>query len=149
MFISCVRPFQRNSNVLGTVTTLGESSKQNMLLWVRLWETRPKIPTNCILCLKHPLWMWQMLQWQTRQNVSSAAMRIYTQSQRSSIKIYTGPIWYAYEKGYQTSWNEARILQIETNSTFQKHKVLIHIACLTNLIGQSSLEISPMRILNY
>jgi hypothetical protein len=47
---------------------------------------------------------------------------------------------HAYEGG------EARILEIESNSRCRKYKELAHIACLTNLISQPSLDISPIWI---
>ena len=35
-----------------------------------------------------------------------------------------------YEEGYQIGWNEARILQIESNSSYRKYKELIQKSCL-------------------
>jgi hypothetical protein len=43
-------------------------------------------------------------------------------------------------------WEEARILEIESNSMYRKHKELAHMACLTNPFSQPSLEISPIWI---
>jgi hypothetical protein len=44
-------------------------------------------------------------------------------------------------------WDEARILEIESNSRYRKYKESAHIASLTNPLSQSSLNISPIWIL--
>jgi hypothetical protein len=49
---------------------------------------------------------------------------------------------HAYEKG----WDNAGILEIESNSRYRKYKELVHIACLINAISRPSLDISPIRI---
>jgi hypothetical protein len=51
---------------------------------------------------------------------------------------------HAYEEGHRVGWDEARILVIENNSRYRKYKELAHMACLTNLISQPTLDISPM-----
>jgi hypothetical protein len=43
-------------------------------------------------------------------------------------------------------WDEARILEIESNSRYVKNKESAHVTCLTNPIGQPSMDISPIRI---
>jgi hypothetical protein len=52
---------------------------------------------------------------------------------------------HAYEEGHQIGWEEARILQIETNSRYIKYKDSAHMECLTNMINQSCLKISLIR----
>jgi hypothetical protein len=42
---------------------------------------------------------------------------------------------HAYEEGRSVGWDEARILDIESNSRYVKYKESTHIACLTNLIS--------------
>jgi hypothetical protein len=42
--------------------------------------------------------------------------------------------------------DEARILEIESNSRYRKYKESAHIACRTNPISQPSLGISPIWI---
>jgi len=37
---------------------------------------------------------------------------------------------HSYEEGFQIGWNEARILQIESNSRHRKYKELIQKLCL-------------------
>jgi hypothetical protein len=54
---------------------------------------------------------------------------------------------HAYEEGHRVGWDEARILEIESNSRYRKYKELIHMACLTNPLSQPSLDISPIWIL--
>jgi hypothetical protein len=50
---------------------------------------------------------------------------------------------HAYEEDHTIGWGEARILEIESNSRYSKYKELAHMAGLTNLISQTSLDISP------
>jgi hypothetical protein len=53
---------------------------------------------------------------------------------------------HAYEEGHRVGWDEARILEIESNSRYRKYKESAHMACLTNPISQPSLDISPIWI---
>jgi hypothetical protein len=43
-------------------------------------------------------------------------------------------------------WDEARILEIESNSRYRKYKESTHMVCLTNPISQPNLDISPIWI---
>jgi hypothetical protein len=43
---------------------------------------------------------------------------------------------HAHEEGHRVVWNEARILETESNSRHRKYKELAHIACLKNLVFQ-------------
>jgi hypothetical protein len=54
---------------------------------------------------------------------------------------------YAYEEGCRIGWDEARILEIESNNRYRKYMELDHMAYLINLISQPSLEISSIWIL--
>jgi hypothetical protein len=53
---------------------------------------------------------------------------------------------HAYE-GHRVGWDEARVLEIESNSRYRKYKESAHMAILTNPIRQPSLDISPLWIL--
>jgi hypothetical protein len=53
---------------------------------------------------------------------------------------------HAYEEGNRVGWDDARVLEIESNSMYRKYKESDHMACLTNPISQSSLDISPIWI---
>jgi hypothetical protein len=53
---------------------------------------------------------------------------------------------HAYEEGHRVGWDDARILEIESNSRYRKYKESAHTACLTNPISQLSLNISPIWI---
>jgi hypothetical protein len=53
---------------------------------------------------------------------------------------------HAYEEGHRVGWDEARVLEIETNSRYRKYKESAHMVCLTNPISQPSLDISPIGI---
>jgi predicted GIY-YIG superfamily endonuclease len=50
---------------------------------------------------------------------------------------------HAYEEGHTLGWDDARILEIESNCRYRKYKESAHMACLTNPISQPSLDISP------
>jgi hypothetical protein len=43
---------------------------------------------------------------------------------------------HAYKESYMFIWDEARILEIESNGRYKKYKELTHMACLTNLWGE-------------
>jgi hypothetical protein len=51
---------------------------------------------------------------------------------------------HAYEEGHRVGWDEARILEIESNSRYRKYKISAHMACSTDPISQPSFEISPI-----
>jgi hypothetical protein len=53
---------------------------------------------------------------------------------------------HAYEESHRVSWDEGRILEIESNIRYRKYKESAHMACLSNPIGKPSLDISPIRI---
>jgi hypothetical protein len=53
---------------------------------------------------------------------------------------------HAYEEGHRVGWDEATILEIESNSRYGKYKESAHMACVTNPISQPSLDISPLWI---
>jgi hypothetical protein len=53
---------------------------------------------------------------------------------------------HAYEEGHRVGWDEARILEIESHSRHRKSKESTRVACLTNLISQPSVDISPIWI---
>jgi predicted GIY-YIG superfamily endonuclease len=53
---------------------------------------------------------------------------------------------HAYEEGHRVNWDEARVLEIESNSRYRKYKESAYIACTTNPISQPSLDISPIWI---
>jgi hypothetical protein len=41
---------------------------------------------------------------------------------------------HAYENGYRVDWDDARILEIESNSRYRKYMESFHMTCLTNSI---------------
>jgi hypothetical protein len=49
--------------------------------------------------------------------------------------------------GHRLDWDEAKILEIGSNSRYRKYKESACMAYLTNLSSQPSLEISPVWIL--
>jgi predicted GIY-YIG superfamily endonuclease len=53
---------------------------------------------------------------------------------------------HAYEEGHRVGWNDARILETESNRRYRKYKVSVHMARLTNPVSQPSLKNSPISI---
>jgi hypothetical protein len=53
---------------------------------------------------------------------------------------------HSYEEGRRIGWENARILEIESNSRYRKYKESVHMACLTNQISQHSLHTYPIWI---
>jgi hypothetical protein len=53
---------------------------------------------------------------------------------------------HAYKEGHRVGWDEARILEIESNSRYRKNKESVHVACLANPIRKPSAVISPISI---
>jgi hypothetical protein len=49
-----------------------------------------------------------------------------------------------YEEGHRTCWQEAKVLQIEPNTTYRKHKEPADMSLLDHPISQTSLDISPI-----
>jgi hypothetical protein len=50
---------------------------------------------------------------------------------------------HAYEKGHRVGWDEATILEIESNSKYSKEEESAHMACLTSFYQPIQLDISP------
>jgi hypothetical protein len=53
---------------------------------------------------------------------------------------------HAYEEDRKVMCDEARVLEVESNSRYRKYKESAHVACSTNPISQPSLDISPTSI---
>jgi hypothetical protein len=53
---------------------------------------------------------------------------------------------HAYEEGHRVAWDDARILETESNSRYRKYTESAHMACLTEPISQHRLDISPIWI---
>jgi hypothetical protein len=51
---------------------------------------------------------------------------------------------HAYVEGHRICWNEAKVLQIEPNTTHRKYKESAHMFLIDNPISQPSLDISPI-----
>jgi hypothetical protein len=51
---------------------------------------------------------------------------------------------HAYEEDHKVMWDQARVLEVESNSRFRKYKESAHMACSTNPISQPCLDISPI-----
>jgi hypothetical protein len=53
---------------------------------------------------------------------------------------------HAFEEGHKIEWDEAEILEVESNNRYRKYKESAHMACMINPISQPSLDISPIWI---
>jgi hypothetical protein len=53
---------------------------------------------------------------------------------------------HACEEGHRVGWDDARILETESNSRYRKYKESAHMVCLSNPISQPSLDISSIWI---
>jgi hypothetical protein len=58
--------------------------------------------------------------------------------------IYDGARILLYEEGHKICWNEAKVLQLEPNTTYRKYKESAHTSLLKHPISQPSLDISPI-----
>jgi hypothetical protein len=52
---------------------------------------------------------------------------------------------HAYEEAHRLCWKEAKVLQIEPNTTYRKYKESAHVSLVVLLLSQPSLDISPFR----
>jgi hypothetical protein len=50
----------------------------------------------------------------------------------------------SYEEGHRICWNEAKVLQIEPNTTCRKYKESVHMPLLDHPISERNLDISPI-----
>jgi hypothetical protein len=50
-----------------------------------------------------------------------------------------------YEEGHKICWEEAKVLQIEPNTTYRKYKESAHMYLIDHLFSQPNLDISPIR----
>jgi hypothetical protein len=132
------RVFQRSWNVEGIDVTLGWSSKLSTL-GVYSWKPGSTVH------LQYFLWMWQKLHWRNRQ--TSSHVTLWTQAQSPSLQqgiLEKSKLTQcAYEEGCRVGWDDAKILEIESNSRCRK---MAHMACLSGQISQPSLDISPIQI---
>jgi hypothetical protein len=48
----------------------------------------------------------------------------------------------AYEEDHKVNWDEARVLEFESNSRYRKYRESAHMGCSTNQISQPSLDVS-------
>jgi hypothetical protein len=51
---------------------------------------------------------------------------------------------HAYDEGHKICWNEAKVLQIESNTTYRKHKESAHMSLTEHPFRQPSLDVSPI-----
>jgi hypothetical protein len=53
-------------------------------------------------------------------------------------------VQHAYKEDHKICWKEAKVLQIEPNTTYRKYKESAHMSLIEHPISQSSLDISPI-----
>jgi hypothetical protein len=51
---------------------------------------------------------------------------------------------HAYKESLKICWKEAKVLQIELNTTYRKYKAFAHMSLVDRLISRPSLDISPI-----
>jgi hypothetical protein len=51
---------------------------------------------------------------------------------------------YAYEECRRICWNEAKVLQIEPNTTYSKYKAPTHMILIDHPMNHPSLDMSPI-----
>jgi hypothetical protein len=82
-----------------------------------------------------------------QKNRTFRKLDLFTSSGEEAGDIYKSKMaQHACEEGHRVGLDEARVLEIESNSTYRKYKESAHMACLTNPISQPSLDISPLWI---
>jgi hypothetical protein len=69
-------------------------------------------------------------------------LRKYTLNLKEGLLEKPKLAQHTYEAGPRVIWDEARILEIESNSRHRKYKGSAHMACFKNSISQLSFEIS-------
>jgi hypothetical protein len=72
-------------------------------------------------------------------------IREYRHNLRGGLLDKSKLAHYAYES-HKVGWDEARVLEIESNSRYIKYKESAHMARLTNPISQPCLDISSLWI---
>jgi hypothetical protein len=87
--------------------------------------------------------MLQKLHWRNRQTSNRLALR---HSLKEDLLQKSKFVQHANKEGHRVGWDKARILEIESNSRYMKYKESAHMAYLTNLISQPSLDMSPIWI---
>jgi hypothetical protein len=80
------------------------------------------------------------------KTMENAPLREHKHNLREGLLEKSKLAQHAYEEGHRVDWDEARILDIESNSRYRKYKESAHMACLTHPISQPSLDISPIWI---
>jgi hypothetical protein len=73
-------------------------------------------------------------------------LREHRHNLRVGLQEKSKLVHHAFEEGHRVVWDEARILEIESNSRYRIYKELAHMACLTNSTSQPSLDSSPIWI---
>jgi hypothetical protein len=87
--------------------------------------------------------MWQILHWRNSRPLS-VWLREHRHNLRESILEELKLAQHAHEEGHRVGWDQPRILKIEGNNRYRKYKESALMACLTNPISQTSLDISPI-----
>jgi hypothetical protein len=72
--------------------------------------------------------MWQKLHWRNRQTSSREHGHNLQQGLLEKSKLTQ----HAYEEGHRAGWDDARVLEIESNSRYRKYKESAHMTCLTS-----------------
>jgi hypothetical protein len=86
--------------------------------------------------------MWQKLHGKTGRPIA-VRLREHRHNLEKGLLEKSKLAHHTYEEGHKVGWDEARIWGIENNNRYRKYQELDHMACLTNLMSECSLNISP------
>jgi hypothetical protein len=96
------------------------------------------------VCVQYLMWLWQMLHWKNKQTFRSMHWGAQGLFEKSKL------VQHVYEEGHKICWNEAKILQIEPNTTYRKYKESTHISDRSSdQPTQLGLLLSQQKLKNY
>jgi hypothetical protein len=78
---------------------------------------------------------------QVKQTSLGIRLREHRHNLKEGLLEKSKLVQHVYEEGHREVWDEARILEIDSNSRYRKYEESAHMACLTDLISQPSLDI--------
>jgi hypothetical protein len=85
--------------------------------------------------------MWQVLHGETSRPLE-VCIKEHKDSLIQSLLENSKLTQHAYKEGHKIFWKEEKILQIEPNTIYRKHKESAHVSFVDHIICQLSLDIS-------
>jgi predicted GIY-YIG superfamily endonuclease len=105
------------------------------------WERDPQQTTLCVYSIPCECGRSYI-----GETCRSLAVRLHEHRHKEGLQEKSKLSQFAFEEGHSVGWDEARILEIETNSMYRNYKDSAHMVCLTKPVSQPSLDISPIWI---